>query len=47
MSHVYAFPMLTYSLFNILVIFELLGTFLIVFSFSPFFSVYISHVYGT
>ena len=31
MSHVHAFPMHTYSLFNILVIFELLGTFLIVF----------------
>ena len=31
MSHVHAFPMRTYSLFNILVIFELLGTFLIVF----------------
>ena len=34
MSHVRAFPMHTYSLFNILVIFDLLGTFLIVFSFS-------------
>ena len=31
MSHVHAFPMHTYSLFNIFVIFELLGTFLIVF----------------
>ena len=31
MSHVHAFPMHTYSLFYILVIFELLGTFLIVF----------------
>ena len=31
MSHVHAFPMHTYSPFNILVIFELLGTFLIVF----------------
>ena len=31
MSHVHAFPMHTYSLFNILVIFEFLGTFLIVF----------------
>ena len=31
MSHVHAFPMHTFSLFNILVIFELLGTFLIVF----------------
>ena len=31
MSHVHAFPMHTYSLFNILVIFELVETFLIVF----------------
>ena len=31
MSHVHAFPMHMYYLFNILVIFELLGTFLIVF----------------
>ena len=31
MSHVHAFQMHTYSLFNILLIFELLGTFLIVF----------------
>ena len=31
MSHVHAFPVHTYSLFNILVIFELLGTFLIIF----------------
>ena len=31
MSHVHAFPTHTYSLFNIFVIFELLGTFLIVF----------------
>ena len=31
MSYVHAFPMHTYSLFTILVIFELLGTFLIVF----------------
>ena len=31
MSHIHAFPMHMYSLFNILVIFELLGTFLIVF----------------
>ena len=30
MLHVHAFPMHTYSLFNILVLFELLGTFLIV-----------------
>ena len=30
-SHVYAFPMHTYYLFNILVIFELIGNFLIVF----------------
>ena len=30
MSHVHAFLMHSYSLFNILVIFELLGTFLIV-----------------
>ena len=37
MSHVHAFPMHTYSLFNILVIFELLGTFLIVFLSLPFF----------
>ena len=37
MSHVHAFPMQTYSLFNILVIFELLGTFLIVFLSLPFF----------
>ena len=34
MSHVHAFPMHMYSLFNILVIFDLLETFLIVFSFS-------------
>ena len=31
MSHVHAFPMHTYFLFNILVIFELLGNFMIVF----------------
>ena len=31
MSHVHAFLMHTYSLFNILVIFELIGNFLIVF----------------
>ena len=31
MSHVHAFPMHMYSLFNIFVVFELLGTFLIVF----------------
>ena len=37
MSHVHAFPMHMYSLFNILVIFELLGTFLIVFLSIPFF----------
>ena len=37
MSHVHAFPMHTYSLFNILVIFELLWTFLIVFLSLPFF----------
>ena len=37
MSHVHAFPMHTYTLFNILVIFELLGTFLIVFLSLPFF----------
>ena len=37
MSHVHAFPMHTYYLFNILVIFELLGTFLIVFLSLPFF----------
>ena len=37
MSHVHAFPMHMYSLFNILVIFELLGTFLIVFLSLPFF----------
>ena len=37
MSHVHAFPMHTCSLFNILVIFELLGTFLIVFLSLPLF----------
>ena len=37
MSHVHAFPMHTYSLLNILVIFELLETFLIVFLSLPFF----------
>ena len=37
MSHVHAFPMHTYSLFNIIVIFELLGTFLIVFLSLPLF----------
>ena len=37
MSHVHAFPMYTYSLFNILVIFELLGIFLIVFLSLPLF----------
>ena len=37
MSHVRAFPMYTYSLFNIFVIFELLGTFLIVFLSLPLF----------
>ena len=37
MSHVHAFPMHTYSLFNIFVIFELLGTFLIVFLSLPLF----------
>ena len=37
MSHVNAFPMHTYSLFNILVIFESLGTFLIVFFSLPLF----------
>ena len=37
MSHVNAFPMHTYPLFNILVIFELLGTFLIVFLSLPLF----------
>ena len=37
MSHVYAFPMHTYSFFNILVLFELLGTFLIVFLSLPLF----------
>ena len=37
MSHVHAFPMYTYTLFNILVIFELLGTFLIVFLSLPLF----------
>ena len=37
MSHVHAFPMHTYSLFNILVIFELLGTFLIAFLSLPLF----------
>ena len=47
MSHVHEFSMHTYHLFNILVIFELLGNFLIVFSFSPSLSVYVSRVYGT
>ena len=37
MSHVHAFPMHTYPLFNILVLFELLGTFLIVFLSLPLF----------
>ena len=37
MSYVHAFPMHTYSLFTILVIFELLGTFLIVFLSLPLF----------
>ena len=37
MSHVHAFPMHMYYLFNILVIFELLGTFLIVFLSFPLF----------
>ena len=37
MSHVHTFLMHTYSFFNILVIFELLGTFLIVFLFLPLF----------
>ena len=37
MSHVHAFPMRTYSLFNILVIFELLRTFLIFFLSLPLF----------
>ena len=37
MSHIHAFPMHMYSLFNILVIFELLGTFLIVFHSLPLF----------
>ena len=37
MSHVHAFPMHTYSLFNILVIFKLLETFLIVFLCLPLF----------
>ena len=37
MSNVHAFSMHTYSLFNILVIFELLGNFLIVFLSLPFF----------
>ena len=37
MSHVHAFPMHMYSLFNILVIFEILGTFLIVFLSLPLF----------
>ena len=37
MSHVNAFLMYTYSLFNILVIFELFGTFLIVFLSLPLF----------
>ena len=37
MSHVHAFPMHTYSYFNILIIFKLLWTFLIVFFSLPFF----------
>ena len=37
MSHVHAFSMHTYSLFNILVIFKLLETFLIVFLCLPLF----------
>ena len=37
MSHVHAFPIHTYSLFNILILFELLGTFLIVFISLPLF----------
>ena len=37
MSHVHTFPMHTYSFFNILVIFELLGTFLIIFLSLPLF----------
>ena len=37
MSHVHTFPMHIYSLFNILFIFELLGTFLIVFFSLPLF----------
>ena len=37
MTHVHAFPMHTYPLFNILVLFELLGTFLIVFLSLPLF----------
>ena len=37
MSHVHAFLMHTYSLFNILVIFELIGNFLIVFLSLPLF----------
>ena len=37
MSHVHTFPMHTYSLFNIPIIFELLRTFLIVFLSHPLF----------
>ena len=37
MSHIHAFPMHTYSLFNILVFFELLRTFLIAFLSLPLF----------
>ena len=37
MSHVHAFLIHTYSFFNILIIFELLGTFLIVFLSLPLF----------
>ena len=37
MSHIHVFPMYMYSLFNILVIFEFLGTFLIVFHSLPLF----------
>ena len=47
MSHVHAFPMHTYSLFNILVIFEIAWDFFDCLSFSPSLSVYVSRVYGT
>ena len=47
MSHVHAFSMHTYSLFNIIVIFEIAWDFSDCLSFSPSLSVYVSRVYGT